>query len=220
MLKVYPPQVLMIATELFQERGYDNVSLPDIATAADLPLTQVADEYQNTAQIALALYRQMAEETLTSSAQLPHGTISQRYYALLERKIEQLTPHEDTVSALFGYAMRQSSDITSADLSPGQTDPMMQSFQMVVRDATNAPKNPDDAENTTMLLYTFHFLTLLFWVYDRTENKRATHLFTAFLRDFFKLLRPMMVMPMVRNAMTKMARIMMLAFGGARLADD
>lgn len=220
MLKVCPPQILDTATALFQQHGFDNVTLYDIAEAADVSLTQLTDDHHNTAHIALALYRQLGHETLDKVETLPNDGMAQRYYLLLERKLEQLTPHEDTLSALFGYAMRQSSDISAADLSPGQRDPMMQSIQAVVNEANNAPKKQADADELVLLLYTFHFLMLLFWVYDRTENKQATHLFTAFLRDFFKMLRPMMVMPMVGSSMKKMARIMMLSFGGARLASN
>jgi hypothetical protein len=68
-----------------------------------------------------------------------------------------------------------------------------------------------------MLLYSFHFVVTIFWLYDRTPNQQATTLLIDFLRDVFKFIRPMMIMPLFGKAMVKLAQIMMLVFGGARL---
>ena len=73
--------------------------------------------------------------------------------------------------------------------------------------------------NWRTFLYAFHFLVIVFWLYDRSDEKEASHMFTGFLREFVKLVRPMMVMPMVGKAMNRMAKIMMVVFGGARLVD-
>lgn len=220
MIELSSPKVFTAATALFQQNGYDNVSLGDIACEANLPLPDLVESYGDKEHIALAIYKQLGAETLQETATLTSTKLAQRYHEMLEAKLAQMQPHEDALSALFSYAMRPHSRITTADLSPGQQDPMMQSCQIVIGDASDAPGNEDNARDLAMLLYVFHFLTIIFWLYDRTDGKQATHIFTGFLRDFCKMLPPLMVIPMVAASLTKMARIMMLVFGGARLTPN
>ncbi|MDQ7033514.1 MAG: hypothetical protein Q9P01_01380 [Anaerolineae bacterium] len=138
----------------------------------------------------------------------------------METRIRQLQPHYDAIAALLATAMLPHSDISTKDISRGKQDALYQAFLLLVQGSKDAPSTESDADNLAMLLYTFHFMILLFWVYDRTKQKQATHLMIDFMGDFFKVLRPMMMMPMFRRAMTKLAKIMMLVFGGARLIDD
>src|SRR5690606_14430070 len=112
------------------------------------------------------------------------------------------------------------SEITPPMISPGLSDPLMHAMQALIKQADDAPGKDDDSDNLAMLLYSFHSLVMLFWLYDRTEGKRATLLFINFLRDFVKLMRPMMMMPLVNKALMKMAKIMMLVFGGARFVEE
>lgn len=209
--------VLETAATLFERDGYDETSLQDIATVADVPLASLKKDYPCKEQIALALYQTMAESTLSSAGNLAGGSISERYFRVLENRLTQLSHHEETVSALFAGAMRPKSTITASDISPGMRDPMMAVMQAIIQDADDKPLK--DEEELAYFLYAFHFLVIVFWLYDRTEEKEASHMFTGFLREFVKLVRPMMVMPMVGKAMNRVAKIMMVIFGGAHLID-
>jgi len=209
--------VLETAATLFESGGYDETSLEDIATAADVPLELLRQDYAGKEQIALELYHMMAESTLSSAGNLSEGNISDRYFSVMEDKLAQLNSHQEAVSALFAIAMRPKSAIKASDISPGLRDPMMAVMQAVIHDADDKPIKDED--DLAYFLYAFHFLVIVFWLYDRTDEKEASHMFTGFLREFVKLVRPMMVMPMVGKAMNRMAKIMMVVFGGARLVD-
>ena len=211
-------RVLDVAGELFEECGFEQTSLAAIAEKADIPLEMLEQGYGSSIDIALKIYHAMAESSLASVANLPGGTISGRYFAVMEDKLSQLSVHQETVSALFARAMRPSSSITAADISPGLRDPMMAVMQQVIGDASDKPAKDED--ELALFLYTFHFLAIVFWLYDRTDKKEASQLFINFLREFIKMVRPMMVMPMVAKALNKISRIMMVVFGGARLVDS
>ncbi len=209
--------VLDVAETLFEELGFEQTSLAAIADRADIPLETLEQGYGSTMDISLQIYHAMAESSLATVENLPEGTISGRYFTVMEDKLNQLSTHQETVSVLFANAMRPSSSITAADISPGLRDPMMAVMQQVIADASDKPAK--DEMELALFLYTFHFLAIVFWLYDRTDEKEASQLFINFLREFIKMVRPMMVMPMVAKALNKISMIMMVVFGGARLVD-
>ncbi|GAB5493361.1 MAG: hypothetical protein Phog2KO_35760 [Phototrophicaceae bacterium] len=217
-LQVDTERILQDAEALFESEGFEQVSLQDIADTSGLPLDVIKQAYPTTAHIALSIYHHLADESLQALDCLEDGKISERYFMVMENKLAQLTQHQESVSALFAIAMRPKSGILPSEISPGLRDPMMSVMQDVVRHATDSPAKDND--DMTFLLYAFHFLVIIFWLYDRTEDKEASHLFTNFLREFVKISRPMMVMPMFTRALNKMAQIMMVVFGGARLVDE
>ena len=209
--------VLDIANRLFNETGFEQTSLQAIADKAEIGLEILEEVYSSKIDIALKIYHQMAESTLDGLADLSAGTISARYFRMMEDKLSQLSQHEEAVSVLFSTAMRPGSPIKAADISPGLRDPMMKVMQELIADSSDKPTKDED--ELALFLYTFHFLVIVFWLYDRTDNKEASRMFITFLREFIKMLRPMMVMPMVTKALDKISRIMMVVFGGARLVD-
>ena len=209
---------LQQAEQLFEEEGFEQVSLNNIADALNLPLDLVEQEYLSTAHVALQIYHDLAQDSLSDVDNLQQGTISERYFVVMEDKLSQLSQHEESVSALFATAMRPRSEILPSDISPGLRDPMMHVMQAVIEGASDTPRQEHD--DLSLLLYAFHFLVIVFWLYDRTDDKQASHLFTNFLREFVKISRPMMVMPIFTRALNKMAKIMMVVFGGARLVDE
>lgn len=217
-LQVNQELLLQQAEQLFETQGFEQVSLQNIADTLNLPPDIIQQIYPSTAHIALSIYHNLAENSLCDSEDLPQGTISERYFAVMEAKLTQLNQHEESVSALFATAMRPKSGILPSDISPGLRDPMMNVMQNVINHANDKPTKEQD--DLALLLYSFHFLVIVFWLYDRTDNKEASHLFTNFLREFVKIARPMMVMPIFTRALNKMAQIMMVVFGGARLVDE
>lgn len=210
--------ILQSAEALFESDGFEQVSLQQIADDINLPLEFIKQSFPSTAHIALSIYHHLADESLEGIESLEEGKISERYFTVMENKLAQLTVHQESVSALFSIAMRPKSGILPSEISPGLRDPMMTVMQEVIAGATDSPSKSDD--DMRFLLYAFHFLVIIFWLYDRTDDKEASHLFTNFLREFVKISRPMMVMPMFTRALNKMAKIMMVVFGGARLVDE
>lgn len=212
--------ILQIAADLFQNGGYTQTTMTQIAEEANTTLTELETAYCCKEHIVLDLYRSFAEDMQQTVVDLPDGHVARRYFQTMEARITQLQAHYEAVAALFAIAMLPHSDISTKDISPGRQDAMYQAFLLLVQGSEDASSTDSDADNLAMLLYTFHFMILVFWVYDRTKQKQATHLMIDFMGDFFKVMRPMMMMPMFRRAMTKLAKIMMLVFGGARLLED
>ena len=211
--------ILHVAADLFENDGYTATTMSGIAQAAHISLTDLESLYTCKESIVLDLYRSLADNMQQSIPEIPDGHVAQRYFKFMEARITQLQAHYEAMAALFAIAMLPHSPLSTKDISPGTRDAIYQAFLLLIARSDDAPSD-DEADNLAMLLYTFHFMILVFWVYDRTKDKQATHLLVDFMGDFFRVMRPMMMMPLFRKAMNKLARIMMLVFGGARLIDD
>jgi AcrR family transcriptional regulator len=212
-----PAEIIHHAAALFREKGYDETTLNDVALAADITLAALEQMVPHKLLLALAVYRQMTVRLVDVSSTIPAGTLAERYGHLLDVRLVQYQHDQDAVGVLFASLMRRNSPLQPTDLSAGKKDPLYQVFERVVQDATDAPSSAQDSDDLKMLLYSFHFVVTIFWLYDRTPNQQATTLLIDFLRDVFKFIRPMMIMPLFGKAMVKLAQIMMLVFGGARL---
>jgi hypothetical protein len=93
--------------------------------------------------------------------------------------------------------------------------------RLPVRDGVavaRAVRQPDaprgDRVHFASLLYSLHFLLILFWLYDHSPQQRATGDLLDFVRDSLGLLRPMLVIPMVSSSLARLAEIMAAVFVG------
>jgi AcrR family transcriptional regulator len=212
-------EILNLAETLFQKQGYPETSLSQIAEAANLPLADLQALYPSKEHLALAIYQRLSEKSESLAANLISGSISERYFLFLESRLPLLNEHEGAVSALFASAMLPHSAIKPAMISPAKTDPILKALRALVEGSEDSPKEGNDSENLALLLYSFHFLVMIFWLYDRTEAKQASQHFVHFLRDFVKLTRPMMIMPLISKALHKLTQITLLIFGGAKIVE-
>lgn len=169
-------------------------------------LTLLSDDAL-TALHSSALYTTLAQASSEDAATLPPAQVAQRYQQLLTLKFAQLTPHRRDIATVFSTAMHD--DLPRAL----ENDPMRAVFQQVVAGSTDAPAKPQDSSSLAQLLYALYVLSVVFWLYDRTTERKATAYLIEFLYDMIRLLRPMMVMPMFTKAMQKMAVIMEMVFG-------
>lgn len=211
--------VLHEAQQLFQAQGYQQTTLHQIADAAHITTDVLVQDYCCKEHIALALYSGLSDDLSRNMDSVPTGKFAQRYHHVMIERVQQYNDNAGAIAALFATAMLPDSDITPSNISTGKTDNLYTAFGELIRTSDDAPPQ-SDAEKFTMLLYTFHFLVTVFWLYDRTPKKQATAYLLDFLHDLFKVMRPMMIMPLFTKAMTKLAQIMMLVFGGATLLEE
>ncbi|MCA9912694.1 MAG: TetR/AcrR family transcriptional regulator, partial [Anaerolineae bacterium] len=213
-------EFLFTSAALFQQNGFDGTALSQLASETGLTVAEIEERYPHKEDLVLALYHVLGAESLSEITGLPRSTVAQRYQLLLQQKLHQLAPHEDALSALFATAMRRTSPIQAADIAPGKRDAMFQVFATLVEGANDAPQNAQEAEDMALMLYGLYHYALLFWLYDRTEEKRATELMLTMVYEFLKLSRPLLMTPLLGKSISKMGRVLMLIFGGARLVES
>jgi AcrR family transcriptional regulator len=209
--------ILEAALKLFTTRGYEATTMRDIAEAAECSSGLTYRYFAHKEELVIALYEHLADESLVYAAEIPSGTIAERYFALMRHKMTQVQPYRAALAAMFGALMRPDVEATVwGSRSTDGRDKMLEAFGQVTAGASDKLKEPLAGSMTTML-YGFHLLILLFWLYDRTPENRATAYMLDFMREALKLVRPMMIMPLVGKAMVKLAQILALVFGGVMM---
>jgi hypothetical protein len=152
-------------------------------------------------------YFSLAQASLDDVHRIAPAQVSQRYYDALAQKITQITPHRALIAQQYSQAM-----FHKGSQHPFDGDAMRGVFGQVVQYATDAPPRPEDQEAMAGLLYALYMVVMIFWLYDRTVDFRATHQLMDFLREMIKILRPMLLMPLFTKALHKMSGIMRLVF--------
>jgi hypothetical protein len=141
-------------------------------------------------------YFSLAQTSLDNVQHIAPAQVSQRYYDALSQKITQITPHRALIAQQYSQAM-----FYNGTQHPFADDAMRGVFVRVVQHATDAPTRPEDQEAMAGLLYALYMVVMIFWLYDRTTDFRATHQLMDFLREMIKVLRPMLLMPLFTKAL-------------------
>jgi AcrR family transcriptional regulator len=202
------------AIRLFTAKGYEATTMRDIAAEADCSLGLTYRYFARKEDLALALYRQLASDTEGYIRTLPPGTLVARFHQVMRYKLAQVNPYREAIGGLFSAAMTPNSGVTVlGDSAADVREQMTAAFRALILSATDAPKEPQVTYLAT-LLYSAHLAFLLFWVYDRTPETRATHQLLDLARDGLTLARPLLMLPPVAKTLARLATIMGEIFGG------
>ncbi len=90
--------LIAAAFQLAAERGWQRMSVPDAARHAGLPLAQVRERFPNRAAVLLRFGRLADQAALAEAA--TEGSVHDRLFGLLMRRIDALQAHRDGILAL------------------------------------------------------------------------------------------------------------------------
>ena len=206
--------ILDTALEMFATQAYDATTMREIAAAADCSLGLAYRYFASKEEMVLALYGRMAADTADQIAALPEAPIAERFYAVMVQRLADAAPYREALGALFGAAANPNSGVSVlGEAAEGTRDLALCSFVRLVREASDAPRD-GKIESLATLLYSLHFLTVLFWLYDRSVEQRATDDLLDFVRESLAMLRPMLIIPMVSSSLARLAEITAAIFAG------
>lgn len=207
--------ILNTALRLFAQQGYTETTMREIAAEAQVSLGLAYRYFESKEALVLELYRRMAAETDQAIAQLPPGTITERFVSALKLRLEQAAPHRETFSALFGAIMTPRSGVelfgAEAGTMRGQAE---DAFIALVGSSIDAP-HPSYTADVGKLLYSLHFAVLLFWLRDRSEGQHSTEALLTFIGDLLPWLLRGMALPFVAKQVVRFARILDGVFGSS-----
>jgi AcrR family transcriptional regulator len=169
-------RIYEVALQLFREKGFEQTTMRDIARQADVALGAAYYYFGSKDAIVLAFYREMQESghepTLEAIAR--HRKLRDRIHVVLEKRFELLAPNLKFLGALF----KHSPDVDDP-LSPFSEE--NQSIRDKAIDLFRAALNgadvripPDLAPHLPRLLWLYQLSLILFWIYDRSPEKKAT----------------------------------------------
>lgn len=194
------------AIECFGESGYDAVTMQEIAAKAEVSVGLIYHYYTGKEDIARYWYIEQVDALAGAMAGLPAGQLADRYRQALELNLRRLRPMRRAMLALFAGSMR--SDAAAPLMDSPQGHRLSRAYRQLVMDSDDALRE-SAARDLGAVLYMFHMLLIVFWLYDRSPGQAKTEQLLAFWHEMFKLLRPMFFLPMVPQGIAKLARIVM-----------
>ena len=204
-------RIYRAATACFQARGYDDVTMREIAAAAGVSVGLSYRYFPHKEDMVLQWYGEHVGALAGEMAALESGQLADRYYSALESNLRALQPMRAAVARLFGAAMVAESGVALMENPQGRR--LADAYRQLVLESEDALREPK-ATHMGIVLYIFHMLIVLFWLYDRSPEQATTLRLLAFVREVFKLLRPMFFLPMVPQGIAKLAGIVMPAVAG------
>ena len=208
--------ILKTALGLFAEKGYEETTLREIAGAAKVSLGLTYRYFSSKEKLVLALYEQLSNDAVASGHHLERGTVATRFGSTLNRCLDGLAPHRNTMSSLFSVGLNPRSEL--AVLGPGAAElrnQMWGLYRCVVSEATDAPKD-NMVDQMATLLYAGHLLTMLFWLQDQSEGQQRTRALVKFAEGLLKRLRPVMGLPIFVRSIGEIGQIIGPVFGPTR----
>jgi AcrR family transcriptional regulator len=187
--------ILENAIALFEERGFRETTLRDIAGAAHVSLGLVYRYYRSKEELAFALYVQLTDE-VARKVKLPSGSVGERWAALLHCRFRVLALHRRTLVALAQVALDPESEL--GVLAPA-TEEVRKRWLAFHREVVGgAPGGEDLAQ----VLYGLDVVFVLYWIQDRSANARATR---DAIDRFAKILDVAIALPVALPAITELA---------------
>lgn len=194
------------AIECLREGDYESLSMAQIAASAGEPASLIDHYFDSKEAIARCWYAEHVEALAADMAGLPAGQIADRYRMALDMNLERMRPMRGAMLALFAQSMTSQASASLLDSPPGQE--LSRAYCRLALGSQDALRE-SVAQDLGAVLYLFHMLLLVFWLYDRSPRQATTEKLLAFWQEMFKLLRPLFFMPMVPQGIAKLARIVM-----------
>ncbi len=162
-------RIVDTALALFEQRGYAETTLRDIADKAGISIGLAYRYFRRKEELVLALYEQLSAE-VAHKLKLPEGGVGKRWAALERTRFRVLAPHRKTLLALVQSALDPEGDLGALSPATAVVRERWQTLhRSVVEGATGSPPAA-----LAELLYGVDLMLVIFWTQDRTANARAT----------------------------------------------
>jgi AcrR family transcriptional regulator len=193
--EIYSTAIRMIA-----ERGYQETTLRDIATAAQVSPGLLYRYFPGKSAVVLAVYEDLSARYAVKAAAMPKGNWRARYLFSLQASLEVLGPQRKTLAALIPIIVGNGNEGLFAPATTASRGRVQPVFLHAVAGATDAPK-PVDASALGRLLYFSHLGVIMLWLLDRSPKQRATAGFIALLGSALPLASVALKLKAVRSVM-------------------
>ena len=163
------------AIDLFRDRGFDQTTMREIATAAGVATGAAYYYFDSKDAIVLAFYEHAARELepLLEEALHASKTLEGRMRAILEVKLNYFAPNRALMGALAAHTdpehplspfSEQTRDIRDRDVA----------FFRRAIEASGIKISPDLTGVLPRMLWMYQMGVILFWIYDRSPNQSRT----------------------------------------------
>jgi AcrR family transcriptional regulator len=169
-------RILEVALELFRQRGFEQTTMRDIATACGIALGATYYYFGSKEAIVLAYYELATNETrpLLERAVANARNLTSGLTAILQLKLAYYEPNRKFLGALLPHAADPRDPLSPFSEESRHIRYSDQSYfeGLLERTGTALPK--DLAPYVPTIFWLLQMAVILFWIYDRSESQQRT----------------------------------------------
>lgn len=203
-------RILDAALRLFRERGFEQTTMRDVATAAGVATGAAYYYYRSKEDLVMAFYLRTDEEAGEVFAKILASSkdLKKRLRGMIDAKFAQFSEHRSLLAALL-----------QAGVDPRQPLSPFGQETKDVRDATIAwyaralegsdvsvPK--DVATDLPRLLWMYHIGLIYFWIIDESPEQRRTRRLIDATLDLVVQLLKLSSLPLMGPLRKKMVKVL------------
>ena len=169
-------RILDAALRLFRERGFDETTMRDIASAADVATGAAYYYFHSKEDLVMAFYARTAEEAreILPPAIDRSRDLRKRLRVILDTKFDQFADHRRLLIALVRIGIDPLHPLSPfGKETSAMREESIDSFRQALRGSS--VKIPKDLEPALpRLLWMYQMGLILFWMFDESPGQRKT----------------------------------------------
>jgi AcrR family transcriptional regulator len=181
-------RIVAAALSSFRSRGFDATTTKAIARKARVAEGTVFNYFPTKEDIALYFFEQEVAQAIAAvqgNARLRKAPLEEKLFALVQKQLEFLAPHERFIGSAFVHALKPGSKL-------GVFSPAAQALQMrylayvqdLMEEASRRGELKHAAWWTPQAFWIYYLGVLLYWLHDTSPGKQQT---LAFLDRSLKI---------------------------------
>ena len=171
-------RIVKAALNLFQTKGFDGTTTKAIARKAGIAEGTVFNYFRSKEDIALYFFEQEvghAVAAVRDNPRLRKAPLEEKLFALLESQLEYLAPYERFIGAALIHALKPSSPLGPFSHRAMELRHRYLGFvQDLIEESIPRDKQNPLAFLAPEVFWIYYLGTLLFWLYDSSEDKQNT----------------------------------------------
>jgi len=169
-------RILSAALGLFRERGFDETTMRDIASAAEVAIGAAYYYFESKEALVMAFYGE-ASQTMHDQIEAALGRkvdLKARLRAVIDVKFEYFGPNRKFLGALLRHAADPEHPLSPFSLQTRDIrERDMQHFSSAL-EGSNLNVPDDLKPHLPNLLWLYQMSLILFWIYDRSPSQQRT----------------------------------------------
>ena len=173
-------RILDAALRLFRERGFEQTTMRDVATAADVATGAAYYYYRSKEDLVMAFYLRTDEEAGETFAKIIGSSkeLKKRIRGMIDAKFAQFSEHRSLLAALLKVGVDPRAPLSpfGPETKQVRDDNIAWYGRALENSDVTVPK--DVAADLPRLLWLYHLGLIYFWIIDDSPEQRRTRRLT------------------------------------------
>lgn len=173
-------QILDVALALFQEKGFRQTTMRDIADRAGIALGTTYNYFPTKEHLALYFFEAALERVLARHRREapPEASLEEKIFLLISLELEEVEPYREFLNVIVTQAMVPTSPLHPYSLETQRLKSRhLEYVAELVREAIDRGELPALGYESMMLsaFWVFHLGMVMFWLNDESPHKEDTY---------------------------------------------